>query len=57
MEEKKRFLIGNVTVTDDNDYISYSNSEYSMTLDAIKEKLIKTHGGYLQVRYTEEGYQ
>lgn len=55
VEEKKRFLIGNVTVTDDNDYISYSNSEYSMTLDAIKEKLIKTHGGYLQVRYTEEG--
>ncbi len=55
VEEKKRFLIGTVTVEDENDYISYSNSEYSITLDAIKEKLIKTHGGYLQVRYTEDG--
>ena len=27
VEEKKRFIIGNVTVTDANDYISYSNSE------------------------------
>lgn len=55
VEEKKRFSIGTVTVEDENDYISYSNSEYSVTMDAIKEKLIKTHGGYLQVRYTEEG--
>ncbi len=51
VEEKKRFILGNVTVTDSNDYISYSNSEYSVTLDAISDKLIKTHGGYLRVRY------
>lgn len=51
VEEQKQFTIGNVTVTDENDYISYSNSEYSVTLDAIREKLINTHGGYLQVRY------
>ena len=51
VEEKKRFALGNVTVTDSNDYISYSNSEYSVTLDAISGKLIKTHGGYLRVRY------
>ena len=51
VEEKKRFTLGNVTVTDSNDYISYSNSEYSVTLDAISDKLIKTHGGYLRVRY------
>lgn len=55
VEEKKQFTLGNVTVTDDNDYISYSNSEYSTTMDAIRDKLIKTHGGYLQVRYTESG--
>ena len=52
VEEKKQFILGNITVTDDNDYISYSNSEYSVTLDAIRDKLIKTHGGYLAVRYS-----
>lgn len=51
VEEKKQFTIGNVTVTDDNDYIAYSSSEYTVTLDAIRDKLIKTHGGYLTVRY------
>ena len=51
VEAKKQFTIGNITVTDDNDYIAYSNSEYSVTLDAIREKLINTHGGYLTVRY------
>lgn len=51
VEEKKRFVLGKVTVTDHNDYISYSNSDYSVTMDAIREKLINTHGGYLLVRY------
>ena len=55
VEEKKQFTLGTVTVTDNNDYISYSNSDYSVTMDAIQDKLIKTHGGYLQVRYTESG--
>ena len=55
VEEQKHFILGNVTVKDDNDYISYSNSEYSCTMDAIKNKLINTHGGYLQVRYTSSG--
>lgn len=52
VEAKKQFHLGNITVKDDNDYISYSNSEYSVTMDAIREKLINTHGGYLQVRYS-----
>ena len=51
VEEKKRFAVGNVTVIDNNDYVSYSNSDFSVTLDAIRDKLIKTHGGYLRVRY------
>ena len=54
VEEKKQFALGKVTVTDDNDYISYSNSDYSVTMDAIREKLINTHGGYLLVRYEGE---
>ena len=55
VEEKKQFTLGTVTVTDNNDYISYSNSDYSVTMDAMQDKLIKTHGGYLQVRYTDMG--
>ena len=55
VEKQKQFIVGEVTVTDNNDYISYSNGEYSMTMDAIREKLINTHGGYLRLRYTEEG--
>ena len=55
VEEQKQFQIGTVTVEDGNDYIAYSNSEYSVTLDAIKSKLMDTHGGYLQVRYTADG--
>lgn len=55
VEEQKRFILGNITVTDNNDYVSYSNSEYSCTMDAIKNKLLNTHGGYLHVRYTSTG--
>lgn len=54
VETKKQFTLGNITVTDKNDYIAYSNSEYSSTLEAIRDKLIKTHGGYLMVRYEGE---
>ena len=55
VEEQKQFKLGNITVIDNNDYISYSSSEYTKTLDAIKNKLINTHGGYLQVRYEKDG--
>ena len=55
VEDKKKFTVGNVTVTDDNDYVHYSSTDFSVTLDAIRSKLLKTHGGYLSVRYTENG--
>ena len=51
VEDQKKIQLGNVTVKDDNDYISYSSSDYSVTMDAIKSKLLDTHGGYLQMRY------
>ena len=51
VEERKRFTLGTITVTDDNDYVSYGSSEFTVTLDAIRDKLIKTHGGFLRVRY------
>lgn len=55
VEDKKKFTVGNVTVADDNDYVHYSSTDFSVTLDAIRSKLLKTHGGYLSVRYTESG--
>ena len=55
VEDKKKFTVGNVTVTDDNDYVHYSSTDYSVTMDAIRQKLINTHGGYLRLRYTAEG--
>ena len=55
VEDKKKFTVGNVTVTDDNDYVHYSSTDYSVTMDAVRQKLINTHGGYLRLRYTEDG--
>ena len=55
VEQQKQFKVGNITVTDDNDYVAYSSSDYSVTMDAIKNKLINTHGGYLMVRYENDG--
>lgn len=53
VEPQKKFMVGNVTVEDE--YVSYSNSDYSTSMEAIKNKLINTHGGYLQVRYGDGG--
>ncbi len=55
VEDKKKFTVGNVTVTDDNDYLHYSSTDYSVTMDAVRQKLINTHGGYLRLRYTADG--
>ena len=32
-------------------YVSYCSIDFTVTLDAIRNKLIKTHGGFLRVRY------
>lgn len=55
VEEKKRFKLGNVTVVDSNNYINRSNSSYSTTMEALQDKLIKTHGGYIRVRFEPDG--
>ena len=46
-----QFTVGNVTVTDSNNYISRSDTEYSTTWQLINEGLINTHGGYLWIRH------
>lgn len=50
VEERKRFRIGRVNVVDSNNYINRSNINYSNTLDCLRDKLVKTHGGYLRTR-------
>lgn len=50
VEENKKFYLGNVTVTDPNDYIVRSDSTYPDTWNVIEEKLIKSLGGYFVIR-------
>lgn len=50
VEESKQFSVGEITVTDSNNYVHYSSTVYPNTLDEIKEKLINTHGGYIRTR-------
>ena len=51
VEEEKRFTLGNVTVTDPNDYITRSNIDYANTWEEMQKKLIDLLGGFLQVRH------
>lgn len=55
VESEHRFLVGNVTVTDPNDYIVRSDSTYMNTWNSINEKLIKPLGGFLNVRHETNG--
>ncbi len=54
--EKQRFLIGNVTVKDKNDYIVRSSDSALKTWKAVKEKCFQSSlGGHLQIRYEADG--
>lgn len=50
VDAEKRFTLGNVTVTDPNDYIVRSNIDYTDTWTEMQDKLVKLLGGYLQIR-------
>lgn len=50
VEETKKFVVGNVTVVDANDYIVRSDSTYLNTRESLDKKLIDPLGGYLVVR-------
>lgn len=54
VEESKWFTVGNVTVTDANDYIVRSNINHTDTWTELKSKLIDLLGGYIVVRH--DGY-
>lgn len=49
VENDKRFTIGSVTVTDPNDYINRSNSEYEDTLTNLNDRLVDSLGGYIVI--------
>lgn len=53
VEERKRFTVGRVTVTDQNDYIVRKSSDYVTTWKSINDKLIDMLGGYLMTRYED----
>ena len=55
VDEEKRFVLGNVTVTDPNNYIVRSTVDYMTTLENINKKLVDMLGGYLIVRYASDG--
>lgn len=50
VEERKRFQVGNVTITGTE--ITRTNSEYSNTLAEMIAQLTEVNGGYLHVRYS-----
>lgn len=53
VDEEKRFVLDNVTVTDANDYIVRSNIDYVDTWTEMQAKLIELLGGYLQIRHED----
>lgn len=55
VDETRQFKIGNITVTDPNNYIVRSNSDYVSTWDELNAKLIDHLGGHLWVRHESEG--
>lgn len=52
VEERKRFLVGNVTIAGTE--ITRSNSEYSTTMAEMLGQLTEINGGYLRVRYSND---
>lgn len=50
-----QFKLGNVTVTDNNNYIVRSNTDHTTVWDEINKKLIENLGGYLWVRHESDG--
>lgn len=55
VDAEKQFKLGNVTVTDPNDYIPRSDTAYPTTWSLVEDKLVKSLGGYLVVRHEADG--
>lgn len=56
VEDFQKMKLGNVTVSDPNNYITRSNSGYASTWEVLKAKLFdSSFEGYLCIRYEEDG--
>lgn len=56
VQDFQKFKLGTVTVTDPNNYLSQSSSEYKTTWETLKDKLFGSAlGGSLCVRYEADG--
>jgi len=56
VEEFQRFKLGNVTVTDPNNYITRSSEDYLTAWECVSNKLFGSSlGGFLCVRYESDG--
>lgn len=56
VEDWKHLKLGNVTVSDPNNYITRSSTKYSTTMEILKTKLFDSGlGGYLVIRYEDDG--
>lgn len=53
VDTEKNFTLGNVTVTDPNDYIVRSDIDYVSTWEVIEKKLIDLLGGYIMIRHED----
>lgn len=53
--EEQQLKIGTITVTDPNDYITRSSVNYASTWEVLNDDLISKLGGYLRVRYEDDG--
>lgn len=53
--DEQKLKIGNVTVTDPNNYISRSWEDYPSSWELFKTRLLDTLGGYLVERYEDDG--
>lgn len=50
VETQKQFAVGNVTVTDSNDYIVRASSDYPTTWNEFNDKFLDLLGGYIRTR-------
>lgn len=56
VQEFQHFKLGNVTVSDPNNYLSRESADYASTWETLKGKLFEsTLGGYLCIRYEADG--
>ena len=56
VESFQQFKLGDVTVADPNNRVSFSSSDYASTWSTLESKLFKgSLGGYLCIRYEDDG--